>query len=92
MANDLGTHGVFSALGQSDAVRGGNIVVVVAFAGTATVALEVQMPSGAWAAVKEFTASEHYLLEGKQAHVKVRLNCTAYTNDVEYMISRADLG
>lgn len=92
MANDLETHGTFESTGQSGTVKGGKVLMALDFAGTATVALQYQMPSGAWVTVEEYTADAVKLFDAECSMSNLRLNCTAHTNDVEYSLSRADLG
>lgn len=46
-----------SATGNSVAIRGGEYLLSVEFAGTATVALQVQSPNGTWLTVNVFNAS-----------------------------------
>lgn len=73
-------------------MKGGKVLVALDFAGTASVSLQYQMPSGAWVTVETYTADTVKLHDFECSMGKFRLNCTAHTNDVEYSLSRADLG
>ena len=78
--------GTFTATGQSETIamsKGG--LIAMRFAGTATVAIELLMPSGAWATVETVTADYFKVWDAEGAIV--RLNCTAYTDDVEFSIN-----
>ncbi len=80
-----GTTGTFSATDQSDTVtmRSGGFIAMD-FAGTATVAVQIQMPGGSWMTVE--TATADYYKVWYRAGATVRLNCTAHTNNVEYAV------
>jgi hypothetical protein len=81
--------GTFSGTGQSGTIIGSKFDIMLDFAGTATVAIEVLMPSGTWLAISSQTAD--YVATAEFASVEtLRLNCTAYTNAVEYAIRRGE--
>lgn len=46
-----------SATGSAVAIRGGEYIFSVEYAGTATLTLQVQSPNGTWLTVNEFNAS-----------------------------------
>lgn len=46
-----------SATGSAVAIRGGEYIYTAEFAGTATVALQIQSPNGTWLTVNVFNAS-----------------------------------
>lgn len=77
--------GYFTGTGQSATVSGDRIGIYMDFAGTASVDVEVQMASGAW--IKVITAVVADYAQVYDANgVALRLNCTAHTNNVEYML------
>lgn len=74
----------FAGTGQSATIIGRKIDIALDFAGTATVQIERQMPSGAWLVIgSAYTADTNQVLEFAEPKA-VRLNCTAFTNAVEY--------
>lgn len=81
--------GTFTGTGQSSAIVGRKINVAMNFAGTASVDIERRMPDGDWIKIPGdgtgITADSDQVLE-YPANVAIRLNCTAYTNDVEYAL------
>lgn len=83
--------GSFSGTGQSATIVARKIDVKMDFSGTATVQIETQMPSGAWIVVgTAFTADTSQVVEFASRGA-VRLNCTAYTNSVEYSMTSESL-
>ena len=95
MSDDAIIKGTFTTTGTTDPIGGRKVGIILDFAGTASVDVEMQMPSGAWVKVPDtgtgITADGPLLLEWP-TDVQVRLNCTAHTNNVEYamMTSRKD--
>lgn len=78
--------GTFAATGSSAAVRGRAIDIAMNFAGTASVDVERRMPDGDWIKIQTgITADYNYVAE-YPSPVDLRLTCTAYTNDVEYVL------
>lgn len=82
-----GTKGTFSGTGQSAVVNGSHMDILMDFAGTASVDVEVQMPSGAWVKVETGITADYHKVFDPASTLNVRLNCTAHTNNVEYAIS-----
>lgn len=79
--------GTFSGTGQSDQWCNGSAVVILDFAGTASVSIEAYDPvNGNWVAISTKTADYAGVLEGF-GKVQCRLNCTAHTNDVDYYVA-----
>lgn len=78
--------GTFAGTGASAAMAAPTITIQMDFAGTATVTVESQMPSGAWIIVETVTADYHKVFDQGGA-VPIRLNCTAFTNNVEYALT-----
>jgi hypothetical protein len=76
--------GTFAATGQSPVVVGQKVYVDLTFAGTATVAVEWQVDGTNWRKIADKTASEQFVIDA--GGVPVRLNCTAYTNNVSYAL------
>jgi hypothetical protein len=78
--------GTFSATGQSTPIVGRKVNVAMNFAGTASVDIERQMPDGDWIKVDTAITADSDQVLDYPANVAIRLNCTAYTNDVEYVM------
>lgn len=76
--------GTIAGTGATSAIIGRKIKVKMDFAGTASVDIEEQMPSGAW--VKRTTAvtADNISTIDNVSIAAIRLNCTAFTNAVEY--------
>jgi hypothetical protein len=77
--------GTFSATGASAQITGSRVTIQLDFAGTATVQIQSQMPNGAWILVDTKTADYHGVFE--PATTPIRLNCSAYTNAVDYALT-----
>lgn len=84
--------GTISGTGATAAIVGRKIKVKLDFAGTASVDIEEQMPSGAW--VKRTTAvtADNISTIDNVAPAAIRLNCTAFTNNVEYSLETGPEG
>ena len=78
--------GTFAATGASPAMAAPIITIQMDFAGTASVDVQSQMPSGAWITVETVTADYHKVFD-QGGVVPIRLNCTAFTNNVEYALT-----
>lgn len=78
--------GTFSATGQSTAIVGRVIDVAMDFAGTASVDVERQMPSGAWIKIETAITADYSKVAEFPGSIALRLNCTAHTNNVEYVM------
>ncbi|MGY2995463.1 hypothetical protein [Mesorhizobium sp. URHB0026] len=76
--------GTISGTGATAAIVGRKIKVKMDFSGTASVDIEEQMPSGAW--IKRTTAitADNVSTIDNFSMAAIRLNCTAFTNSVEY--------
>jgi hypothetical protein len=89
MANPVS--GTFSDTGQSSVIVGRKIDVAMDFAGTATVTVERQMPNGSWITHASKTADYSDTLSFA-ANTAVRLNCTAHTDNVVYLLATGPEG
>ncbi len=78
--------GSFAGTGTSAAIAGTKISIKMDFAGTASVDLEEQMPSGAWIKVVTGTTADYRQVYDSPSIATLRLNCTAFTNAVEYVM------
>lgn len=78
--------GSFAGTGQSAVIAGTKITIKMDFAGTASVDIEEQMPSGAWIKVVTGTTADYRSVYESPTMATLRLNCTAYTNAVEYIM------
>lgn len=78
--------GTFSGTGQSSEVIGRAIDIKMDFAGTASVDVEVEMPSGAWVKIETGITADYCKVAEFAVPNVVRLNCTAHTDNVEYTI------
>lgn len=84
--------GTFSATGQSDilTVTDADFTISLVFAGTASVNLERSFDGTNWKVVNTFTASVEDNGKEPASKVQYRFNCTAYTDDVVYVIATKD--
>lgn len=76
--------GTFTGTGQSAGVTSGKVYIDMTFAGTATVAVEWLLDGTNWRPMNSYTASTQLIVES--GGIPVRLNCTAFTNNVTYAI------
>lgn len=76
--------GTFSGTGQSAVIAAKKIHIRMDFAGTASVDVEVQMPSGSWIKTATGIVADYDMAYHSAAMTSMRLNCTAHTNNVEY--------
>lgn len=80
--------GTFSDPGQSGTLNDKYIRVLLDFAGTASVSVEVQGHDGNWVADAAYTfTADKFLIYYNLAEDNVRLNCTAHTDDVVYSMA-----
>lgn len=84
--------GTFSGTGQSSVIVGRNIDVAMNFAGTASVDIERRMPDGDWIKHGSSITTDSSTLVTFAANTAIRLNCTAHTNDVEYVLQTGPEG
>jgi hypothetical protein len=78
--------GTITATGPTAGIAVKRASVKMDFAGTASVDIEEQMPSGAWIKIATgITADDRQVFESPTIST-IRLNCTAYTNDVVWSI------
>lgn len=78
--------GTFAGTGVSAGMAAPTITIQMDFAGTASVDVQSQMPSGAWITVETVTADYHKVFD-QGGGVPIRLSCTAHTNNVEYSLT-----
>jgi len=78
--------GSFAATGQSTPVAGSRISIKMKFAGTASVDVEEQMPSGNWIKIDTGITADYRKVFDSPSLSSIRLNCTAFTNAVEYVV------
>lgn len=79
--------GTFEATGDSAACDGGKPIAIDAtFAGAATVNVQWQIEDE-WRTLETFTASFQKVYEAP-GFIPVRLNCSAYTDDVTYVLTQ----
>lgn len=81
--------GTFSGTGQSGVVVGSSIAIRMDFSGTASVDIETQMPSGNWLKYGSSITADSNQVVDFGVMTAVRLNCTALTNNVEYLVAAA---
>lgn len=91
MANDV-VSGTFTATGQSAVIGGKKIDIAMDFVGTASVNIERKMPDGAWIVIGSAVTADNNQVAEFPAPVTLRLNCTAYTNDVVYLMRTGSEG
>lgn len=78
--------GTISATGATGAVAGTKFSIKMDFSGTASVDIEEQMPSGAWIKTVTAITADYRSVYESPTLTTLRLNCTAYTNSVEYVV------
>lgn len=76
--------GSFAGTGTSAAIAATKITIKMDFAGTASVDVEEQMPSGSWIKVVTAVTADYRSVYESPTLATLRLNCTAFTNAVEY--------
>lgn len=84
--------GTFSGTGQSDPIIGRAIDIAMDFAGTASVDVERRMPSGSWIKIETAITADYNEVAEYPGNVAIRLNCTAHTNNVEYVMQTGAAG
>jgi hypothetical protein len=88
-------NGTFTGTGQSATVVGRKFDIVMDFAGTASVDIEVQTSDGGWVKIPStgtgITADAVLVCEFVSPKA-LRLNCTAHTNNVEYDVTTGPQG
>jgi hypothetical protein len=80
--------GTFTGTGNSAVVISNQCAFDLAFAGAATVNIQWQLDGTNWRTLESLTATGQYVYDGPR--VPLRLNCSAYTNDVVYAIFPGD--
>jgi hypothetical protein len=79
--------GTFSGTGQSAAIAFCHGVISMDFSGTASVDVEEQIPTtGSWIKIVTGITADYRQNYDSPVIRTLRLNCTAYTNNVEYSI------
>ena len=76
----------FSGTGQSATIFARKVHITMDFAGTATVDIERRMPSGTWVKIATSVTADYSNGFDFYTPTAIRLNCTAYTNAVEYVL------
>lgn len=81
------TRGTFAATGTSATVYGTGVFFRGTWAGTATVKLQhYDTIAAAWVDYASYTATQAAVVIADPVRRQWRLNCTAYTNDVTYVL------
>lgn len=78
--------GTIAGTGATSPVVGRTFSIKMDFAGTASVDLEEQMPSGAWVKVATAITADNRQVFESPTPTALRLNCTAFTNNVEWAL------
>lgn len=78
--------GTFAATGQSAVIFGRQVDIAMNFAGTASVDVERRMPDESWIKIETGVTADYNRIVEYPAPVALRLNCTAHTNDVVYVL------
>jgi len=76
--------GTITGTGATASVQGKKVGIDLDFSGTATVVVQWSRDGNTWTDLADgsFTADGQKIYEGPSIHL--RLNCTAYTNDVTW--------
>jgi len=83
MAGAAGTITGTGAVGTSAVTHAS---IKMDFSGTASVDIEEQMPSGAWIKIVTGVTADYRQVYESPTLATIRLNCTSFTNNVEYSI------
>lgn len=79
--------GTFTATGVSDSLTGRQIVAIQAtFSGAATVEIQWNLGTG-WVAIQDGAFTETFSKVFEAPSIPIRLNCSAHTGDVAYVMS-----
>ncbi len=78
--------GIITGTGTTTPVTGRKISIKLDFAGTASIDIEELMPSGAWVKVATAITADNRQVFESPVPTTLRLNCTAYTNNVEWAV------
>lgn len=78
--------GTFSGTGQSSVITGRKIDIAMDFAGTASVDVERLLPNGNYIKIETAVTADYNKIAEYPANVTLRLNCTAHTNNVVYVM------
>ena len=84
--------GSFAGTGQSNPIVARKVHIAMDFAGTATVDIERRLPSGTWYKIATSVTADYIQGFDFYAPTAVRLNCTAFTNAVEYVLQSGSEG
>lgn len=84
--------GTFAGISQSATIIGRKIDIAMRFTGVATVKIERQMPGGTWMQIGTDVTANYNEVAEFPANVAIRLNCTAHTNNVEYVMQTGPEG
>lgn len=84
--------GTFTGTTQSSVIVGRKISLRMNFTGTATVDVEERMPDGDWIKIETGITADYRKVFESPDNSALRLNCTAYTNDVEYVMATGPEG
>jgi nicotinamide mononucleotide (NMN) deamidase PncC len=76
--------GTFTGTGTTAGVASGKVYIDMTFAGTATVDVQWLLDGNNWRSISSYTSSSQVIVES--GGIPVRLNCTAYTNNVSWAI------
>lgn len=81
--------GTFTGTGDSEFVVGKLVAVDLTFSGVATVNVQWLVDGTNWRTLASYTGSAQFIVEAPG--IPIRLNCSAYTNDVAYGLAAAGL-
>jgi len=84
--------GTFSGTGQQSVIIGRSIDIAMDFAGTASVDVERLLPNGNYIKIETAITADYNKVAEFPANVTLRLNCTAYTNAVVYVMQTGPEG
>lgn len=82
----------FSGTGTSSVITGRKIDIAMDFAGTASVDIERLLPNGNYIKIETGITADYNKVAEFPANVTLRLNCTAYTNAVVYVMQTGPEG
>lgn len=84
--------GTFSGTGTSSVITGRKIDIAMDFAGAASVDVERLLPNGNYIKIETAITADYNKVAEFPVNVTLRLNCTAHTNNVVYVMQTGPEG
>lgn len=81
-----GIQGTITGTGVTATATGTYLDVQIDIGGATSVDLEKQMPSGAWTKIETAIVADYNKVHSGTTEISLRLNCTAFGANTEYVI------